>query len=243
MAAYHNVLSKNYEDTFTRMLSEIGKSAIEDISLTSFLPVIGDAYVPGQGLLIIGRAVNGWEQNGWGISELEKYEKCQSRFIAIREQTEKTHMSWVTDLAGPNKIYNTNRSAFWRVIKKIVLELTKIENNWPELIAWTNLCKVSPHQGGNPQGLLWDSQLKSCQELIKMELEELKPLRVLVLAGESWYRPFLKYLEFSPEKANGFVEGFGRRFSEQWVLAKHPQGKNEKLFVSQVIEAFQKLAT
>src|SRR4030067_2277110 len=148
MVACHNIMSRNYEDTYIRMLSEIGKSKIKNVPLTAFWPVIGNAYIPGKGCLIIGRAVNGWEKLGWEISELADDEKCHIRANAIRTVTEEMSMSWVQKLAGPNDVYNTNLSSFWRVIKQVVLEFNKADNNWSELIAWTNLCKVSPHKGG-----------------------------------------------------------------------------------------------
>ncbi|MGB3634426.1 MAG: hypothetical protein WA982_10335, partial [Rubrobacteraceae bacterium] len=73
------------------------------------------------------------------------------------------------------------------------------------------------------------------------ELETYAPKYVLVLAGKGWYKPFTDYLgiEIESINKNKFAEGVGLSKDRTWVFAKHPQGKQEDCFVSEVDEAFK----
>jgi hypothetical protein len=69
------------------------------------------------------------------------------------EPSDRCRMLRVTDLAGKTgHRYNTNRSAFWRVLRSLTLEPTDAElADWPSALGWTNLCKVSLATGWEPR--------------------------------------------------------------------------------------------
>lgn len=58
-------------------------------------------------------------------------------------------------------------------------------------MAWSNLCKVAPCDGGNPNDRLYAEQLDACRELLRRELDELRPALTVVLAGIDWFWDFL----------------------------------------------------
>jgi len=108
-------------------------------------------------LMVVGRAVNGWDDLMWNKNELRTPEEIHPRVVTARqsaESTDKCPMQWVNDCWRCNKIgsYNTARSPFWRVIRRVALELgvAKSEEQWPSYIQWTNLYKISPKVTGNP---------------------------------------------------------------------------------------------
>jgi hypothetical protein len=237
-------LSKAYETEFERTLEDVAMAATElEVPLAPFWPLRGDAY--DGGLLVIGRSVNGWIES-WTAAQLRD---PSIRRLAVEhmrsdaQPADRCRMAWVTDLAGPNDIYNTNRSAFWRVLRRIVLSDTHSgvdAGRWSSRLVWTNLYKVSPGAGWNPGSDLQRAQCRSAIELLRREIEEFAPRRVLALTG-SWIGPFVDGLGLNLAARTGLVEGIGRQADCAWVVAKHPMVKPEGPFVGKVLAAFAEL--
>ena len=237
-------LSQEYETVFERALEEVATAATElDVPLAPFWPIRGAAY--DGGLLVIGRSVNGWIES-WTARELRQPDIRRSAVERMRSDAEppdRCRMQWVTDLAGPNAVYNTNLSAFWRVLRRIVLSEPRPELDdarWSSRLAWTNLYKVSPAAGWNPGADLQRAQRRSAIELLNLEVERLAPRRVLALTG-GWIGPFSDGLGLNLTARPGLVEAVGHRGDCPWVVAKHPMRKPEDRFVAEVLAAFRDL--
>jgi hypothetical protein len=238
------VLSQQYETIFERTLEEVALAAPDlDRPLTPFWPVRGGAY--DGGLLVIGRSVNGWIGN-WTARQLREPSVRRSVVETMRSDAEPedgSRMDWVTKLWGARGQYSTRRSAFWRVLRRIVLTDPGAGadlDQWSSRLAWTNLYKVSPRKGGNPHADLRRAQRRSAIELLEIEIEEFAPRRVLALTG-GWIGPFAQELGLAPRSRPGLVEGVAERDGCAWVVAKHPMGKPEDRFVGEVLAAFAEL--
>ena len=238
------MLSQEYEAIFERTLEEVALAATEpNVPLAPFWPIRGAAY--DGGLLVIGRSVNGWIDS-WTARQLREpsiRRAAVERMRSDAEPTDRCRMAWVTDLAGPNDVYNTNRSAFWRVLRRIVLSDTSTgldDARWSSRLAWTNLYKVSPGAGWNPGADLQRAQRRSAIELLLREIEEFAPRRVLALTG-GWIGPFWDGLGLKLDPRSGLVEAVGEKGDCAWVVAKHPMVKPEGPFVSEVLAAFAEL--
>ena len=206
-------------------------------------------------LMVFGRAVNGWEA-GHAASELVS-EAQRKKVIAemndYSEPPDKCPMRWVTDAQGA-KEYNTNKSAFWRVIRMTTADLS-IANcqspNWSSYLIWSNLYKVSPKEKGNPSSRLKRIQLEYCKKLLAEELSHFSPKRLLFLAGMDWIEPFIEneLISFKLKPHGSYAELYGRVFvhssgqSIPAVVAKHPQGKPERELVDEIISAFSAIGT
>lgn len=219
--------------------------------LTGFLPMVGREY-SGQ-LMVVGRAVNGWDD---GISPAQlKDETARLEYgkEILKSVTENMGadcpMLWVTKPPKTEKDYNANKSAFWRVIKTVVgrLKIADVKNepiNWPSHLVWSNLYKIAPSTGGNPNTSLRRAQFEACKKLFYWEVEKYAPKRILFLSGWDWVEPFLveawQDKVLTPEKS--FVEASGHiKFGSHiasCVVARHPQGNNETAWVDEVISAF-----
>ena len=239
------MLSRGYEMVFERTLEQVAMAATDlDVPLAPFWPVRGAAY--DGSLLVIGRSVNGWVED-WTARQLRVPAVRRSAVETMRldaEPVEGCRMRWVTDLWGARDGYNTHRSAFWRVLRQIVLsDLSPGADvdHWSSRLVWTNLYKVSPALGWNPGADLQRAQRQSAIELLKLEIEEFAPRRVLALTG-GWIDPFSDGLGLSLHTRTGHVEAVGERGACAWVVAKHPMGKPEDQFVSEVLAAFAELA-
>jgi hypothetical protein len=239
---------------FKRLLTHVGEnySRLPSARLTGFLAMVGGQY-DGE-LMVIGRAVNGWnDEYGW----LPKDLVSPARVGAVAEQTlgsvtdsNDCPMRWVIRKWGWREKYSTRRSAFWRSIRKTVqgLALADIEgDHWSSCLAWSNLYKIAPAEHGNPSSALGSLQRELCKELLVSEICSLNPRRILFLTGLDWATPFLGgWARLPHETPEGpFVKaiavtdlrgpGQGRV-----VVAVHPQGKKESLWVNEVLAAFCK---
>lgn len=236
--------SPDYEPTFDRMHEQVARAAADpDVPLVPFWPLRGAAY--DAELLVIGRSVNGWVED-WTARKLVDPTTRRSAIDLLRtdaEPPDSCRMRWVTDLWGASEGYNTHRSAFWRVLRRILLSdpaTAADPDHWSSRLVWTNLYKVSPAVGWNPGADLQRAQRASAIDLLKLELAEFAPRRVLALTG-GWIDPFAVDLGLSLDRRPGLVEGVGHVDGRSWVVAKHPMRKPEDRFVDEVMSAFADL--
>ena len=195
--------------------------------------------------MVIGRACN-WEELPKEPPEGEDWEGV------ARKAATRWPMSWVTDQWGSRKHdYNTARSAFWRVIRRVSLELLGDaigeKEDWPTHLAWSNLYKVSPYDA-NPGARLRDAQRDGCKELLKLEIRTFRPKRVLFLTGWDWAEElFCAPPEACEREGARFVDRVWHQSPDpesgsaisRFVVARHPQGKKEDQWVAEVLQAFR----
>ena len=232
-----------------RILAPIGAVA-ETLSrheLSGFLAARGKKY---RGcLMVVGRAPNGWEVSAYP----EEFATCAGREKFTREVQESVDgpdpMAWVQKQWGATDCYNTQQSAFWRVIRRVTQCLCSTGGNgedWPSHLVWSNLYKVSPAEGGNPGNVLSNTQLPGCKELFQLELETYRPQRLLLLTGwDNWAEWFLDQDQLAPDDVAGmdYVERvgtivLGQEHQIRVVVACHPQGRTEETWSGEVLEAF-----
>lgn len=185
-----------------------------------------------EGLLMVGRATNGWIEPK-DVDDLLDYS-----FKNVEP------MKWVNDDAGRKAGYNPRRSAFWRIVAGIGKSFYSDE--WFSYIAWSNLCKVAP-QAGNPGDPLYYAQLKTCQKIFETEIEVLHPKAVILFTGYNWAKDFLTYLNggVQPENEESWSKYECKVFLIKkiyYVLTEHPQGKKENRRKQTLIELLRKLA-
>lgn len=188
------------------------------------------------GILFVGRATNGWITDSQDVNVL--FGNTEDRIFNRSDQ-----MTWVENNAGANgNSYNTNRSAFWRVIRQVTQSFYPKEH-WSSYVAWSNVCKVAPFAGGNPNDSLYYAQLDTCQKILEIEIEILSPRVVVFFTGNSWSRDFLKHLnhgqELNPVDEKSWcgykcmvylIDGV------TYIQTEHPQGKNETSHVNCIEE-------
>lgn len=176
-------------------------------------------------ILFIGRAVNGWVSDSQDVEVM--FGKSEKSIFERKDQ-----MQWVENLWGNKSGYNTNNSAFWRVIKQVSTHYHK--DNWSSHIAWSNLCKVSPFEGGNPSEILYQSQLETNKIILQQEMDFLSPDIVILLTGESWANDYMRsFNNGNPTRSitqfewNGYIAKLYCFDNRLFVRSEHPQGKSE----------------
>lgn len=235
-------MPEDYDALYSRLLADAAKAAKDPLAqVTPFWPIGGWKY--DGSLMVIGRSVNGWINN-WPIGELLSDPVRDQLVRSARgdaERMDRCRMLWVTDLAGKTTHhYNTNRSAFWRVLRALTFELTSADpTDWPSHLAWTNLYKLAPAGGWNPGADLQLSQRDATIALLRAEIDALRPQRVVALTGRWWIAPFVTALGIEVAWREGLVEGVGMYGQTKIVVAKHPMGKPHDRLVAGVLEAFR----
>jgi hypothetical protein len=210
------------------LLKNIQNESNPDLSL--FFPQVRDSYFGiDNKILFVGKCVNGCDKKitlDLNIDELFKEIKNDEQ------------LRWVED----NKIkrYNTNKSAFWRLIKAISKTNLK-EGEWYDNIAWTNLYKISPSKSGNPTAYWKKEQREKCKKILTKEIECFAPKYVIFLTS-GWESCFLEQIEkfnnkkWSEYKWNKYVTKYKEIDNRYFILSEHPQGKLEEPHVKAIVE-------
>lgn len=229
---YHQLANAIYKD----------RVQLGNLMLAFFSPLRGRDYA--RGLMVVGRAVNDWEIN-FRPSELSNPQVLIDRLSHVADPSARCPMLWVTDLEGNTKGYNTRRSAFWRVVRCLCSNLDIADTskpNWPSHIVWSNLFKVSPAAGGNPNAALRKVQRSICTALLSKEIEIYQPKHLIFLTGIHWAQPFFDSTEFTFSKVGSHHRlTFGLLSSIPTVIADHPQGKKEAELVDQILKCFSSM--
>ncbi len=242
---------KNRIDLFDKLLLMAGeqRATFPEQDLTAFWPMSGSTWK--HELMIVGRAVNGWT-DGWSpVRALDSAGRSDIRTMTFRASQRDCGgcpMLWVSTTWGASEGYNTKRSAFWRVTRRAVNDLGICDHNlpsWPSSLTWTILYKLAPAGGGNPSGGLIRLQHDLCIELLRQEILDYQPARLLFLAGLDWGEPFLNTIgEFAQRwhglgsvQAAGVMKVRGLLPPVRVDVARHPQGKGDGTYVESLREA------
>lgn len=232
-----SIVNKNRKDMIeTIIFKDLYTTLIDDVAgikgeKCAFFPQDGEDYQ--KEIVVIGRACNGYITSSLNIHTL--FGTSEEAIVNRKDQ-----MKWVEDCAGNKDGYNTNKSAFWRVTKRIAQKF--YPNNWYSCIAWSNVCKIAPWKGGNPNNALYYAQLESCKKIFEEEVRQLSPKFVIMFTGEDWAKDFLLYLnkgkelksikELDWDKYKCHVYDINGTF---FILTEHPQGKKEKEHAESII--------
>lgn len=251
-------MSTTEENLFSEhILAPIGEATrtklLPNREVSGFLAAKGRKY-SGE-LMVVGRATNGWEGscfpggNPCKAPYPEKFTDPAFRKKFAREIQMSVSgddpMAWVHQQWGAKNCYNTKRSAFWRVIRRVTVGLNiagESYGDWASHLVWSNLYKVSPNAGGNPSDRLCYRQFQGCKDLFRLELDTYRPQRLLLLTGWNWADGFLCGL-VKVDATGNYVERVGTLPSTDGypisvVVARHPQGKSEEAWSTEVLETF-----
>src|SRR5438128_2361872 len=149
------MLSKKYKELFSESLKSFAKNILAtevdwliEKQFSLFYPSLGKNYSDKCELLVFGQATNGWTPK-WFVHEVQKKsDKLVSESINYSSEDEgKCPLEWVNE----DKYWNSklSHSFFWNVTYKLVkAHYNKTDENWNNIIAWSNLMKIAPADRG-----------------------------------------------------------------------------------------------
>lgn len=256
-------LSTEYESLFDELLACAAdwrprRGAVPE--LTGCWTACGNDYTPGKGLLVLGRATNGFEPS-LAPAELASAPVRAEKLRAIRAMAERPSdgapLCWVDgrgdanpDVARKRALGGTigSRSAFWRVTRALMQKMTPDlpAVGWASHIAWGNLYKLAPNvvggtgEGANPSASLMKHQRPLCLRLLRQEVEEIDPRVVLVIAGEWWYRPFAEGLglDLTPAGQRYVPHVATDSAGRGWIFTNRPEHRPQADFVTEMTSVY-----
>jgi hypothetical protein len=228
--------------------------------LSGFAPHVGSKFETSQSCLFFcGRAVDGWRtftpetlrndnaeiivENIFQVKSTDVEAGCEMNWIL------RNRKAWSDgNKNGSGKSYNYRRSSFWGCARDI---LKKLENNkhvsgeWPQLLAWSNVYKISPKRG-NPSSKLRTIQIPCCEKILKEEIDYLKPKHILFVTGD-WGKKIIASLGIVPnpdfEKYNNktIVQFKGKLDDAKVIIANRPEGFKRADWINEVFQAYQEI--
>ncbi|MDX2128702.1 MAG: hypothetical protein SFU91_06660 [Chloroherpetonaceae bacterium] len=183
--------------------------------------------------LIVGRSVNGWTNYNKNELLLKEGE--------IINRIGNDNLQWTINNWGINygKTYNTKRSAFWRINRKITDLVYQVSDYNFNKLSWTNLYKISNAAGGNPSPKLQALQFDLVKQILIEEIRILEPKYIVFLTGYDWAKPFLienDNIKIELLNQTNYVKAKGSFFNSKFAVGLHPQGKLEMKHAEEILE-------
>ena len=223
-------------DLYKKLIEQIydNKKFYTEKELCIWPSCVGKEY--NNELMIVGRAGNGGEIC---IDKTES-EYSDNLLNEINDNLNRG-LQWVIDRWGNKNFgYNTKKSAFWRLSKKLSYKLVDNSDFVFNKIVYSNLYKVSNYSGGNPSSGLIKIQIDICREILMKEIEIYKPKIIVFLTGWSWAKDFLENIKnIMINTTNQYVEFVGHCGDAMIIVSQHPQAKPEKEHCEAIINEFE----
>jgi hypothetical protein len=226
-----NIIEKRLKDALYPLYEDLLRIEQSKESCT-FCVQWGKDFPEEGGVLFVGKAVNEWFSNETKMSVLFGMEDMSKRIFARDDQ-----MVWVKNNdRGFGKPYDVNRSAFWRVVKRICNQ-----EDWYKHVAWTNLYKRAPAGGNNPTLKDRCHQWPVCEQIFNKELEILLPKYVIMFTS-GWEQDFALFQNTKPEarvawgKKKKYCTCRYKKGNTRFIVSHHPQGKDEQSHADAILE-------
>lgn len=191
---------------------------------TDFYPSIGVPEGGKVDLLVYGQAVGGWHRELDFAQDDLKGRTEESRSYSNTAIGDHSPLEWVNVLwsDGEKKRYTpeeqahyvlreneyrAHRSFFWQVTTKLLAPRHTLldDRHWTRHMVWSNLYKITPQwweqkdgnstkRSANPTEADRILQRPECIDLVRMELNELRPKACVVLTNDAWWAHFRRGL-------------------------------------------------
>ena len=210
--------------------------------LSTHVPVKGNRYADEKQikLMVVGRALNGWEKNY--AEDREEYTKQRIGELSKQDRFDKD--KWIEkETARP----------FWNYTKSILERLldNKLGTDWYQSILWSNLYPVSYSGGGNPSEMLKYIEFDTAKKLFETQIKVYEPTHVVIMTDwEGWFFLPKKYnlsnddqfLPIAPDiNSEKVIKGKGIFENSRVVVTRRPEFISKDKFVNAVVDAFKSL--
>lgn len=207
----------------------------------SFFPIEGEKYgEPGSiKILFYGQATNGWNTE-FDVTTIDIVKLLETTILVSRpDEGESDPLKFINQ-----EWSRFSKSFFWNVVYKFTNQLNRKEINdfsWTNNIAWSNLMKIAPFEGGNPNNIEFEAQLEFSKKLFDFELEFLKPDIVILLTNWEWAKYFLNEDEFvKPTDTTEWIENTSKSDRPKLIVTKRKHVGSNSMCVKELFEILDK---
>ena len=232
-------LAERLYPLYQKMWDELPQELKEPDDLVPFVAQWGAKFPKEKhkGLLVIGKANNGW--GGEGNDYIEEIFSDKG-FNDLKSRD--THwMEESYDGPLPGGSWYGKRSAFMRMIHNLSINLYKDETNWASHIAYSNLYKIVSGESGNPSEALKEIEFEECTKILQTELEILSP-RVALFLTSGWEEPFMQkifgtqYLNNAQTLDWGYTTQYITKDGQTLIFSPHPERKDESAHLETLLQ-------
>lgn len=157
--------------------------------LTICPAIAGSDYQKG-GIMVVGRAINGWCPLQGSVVEhdiIERLKRCESCTLdwVVGKNTWEHCKASGCPFANDDRVDGRSQlTPFWQMTKFICAKHGIKEEEWYKKIVWSNLYKVSYEGGGNPVDF-YDEQIEECEQILIEEIKEYNPSMIYFITESS----------------------------------------------------------
>lgn len=210
-------LSSKYDERYQAHLEEFQGKFVEtfpdpkETAFTDFYPALGVPLGSDVDFLMYGQAVGGWHDAIDLRTAVPPGRGEASKSFSNTPYGSDSPIDWVNarwskgDLAQitnehqrkyyeqKDSEYWAGRSFFWQVTTKVIQgyygNTEPHDWSWSKKLVWSNLYKIA-RQKENPLDDVKVLQRRGAVELVRRELEELRPKFCIALTSDTWWAPF-----------------------------------------------------
>lgn len=254
------LLSEDYDKIFKKNIEVFKKNNEGTKEYDVFYPSFGITDKKECDFIVYGQSIKGWTPQITDKVDIDELTQCAKNFsngyfeghtpldwinIYWSSSTYKTHIVTKEEKEFyPEIKYSACRSFFWNVTYKLISKYYNYDYNswdWSKKIVWSNLYKIAPSERKNPDEFECKWQEKISIELVKKELDELKPRFCIVLTNDPWWEPFRNKIGTSKvsfiKDSNGIIQSIEKYKNTLIIVTSRPySGGKSELYVEELIK-------
>ena len=227
---------------------------IKEKRLTACPCFVGNKYKESPlRLMVVGRAVNGWEVDADQCTSLENtLDVILHQKDRFEDVVKVEGVPYIHPETNENKVYHYSTSRFWRLIQ-YVLEEAGEGTNFHQKIVWSNLYKVAPYVTGNPSWRLVKPNMQTYIDCLVEEIHTYTPTHILFVTGMDYLNPWAKEPQFGAQLGvgkNNQTQFEDRQYESgifgnaKIVVCGRPEGKSYegiRTMAREILQEFRKL--
>ena len=221
--AYNSIMADGISETCDGIFAGYGNDAYS-CEFDLFYPLFGEDFYKERNLIVYGQATNGSSPKfRIPLNEPIQAERLVAEAIDYSRDGEKCPLEWINE-DWTNNEYGLSSSFFWNVTYKLAKSFyNRTDADWNNIIAWSNIMKIAPSAGGNPDAVVMQAQRKMASRLFLKELEDLKPRNAVLLTNlNTWAKPLLDYsqIPYSDVRDSEFIEAYADFSGTRIIVTK-----------------------
>lgn len=224
-----------------KLVLDFSKTAIQkpDLELIKkkyclFYPMIGKDYNERKALMVYGQYVNEWQPTFKTTANKANIETVVKKAFDYSTVKKGCSLQWVNNQWIKQNLF---RVLLWNITYKLAMEqYGRTEDDWNNIIAYSNLYKIAPSELMSPTAEELAAQTHDCANLFKEELSILQPKNVLIITNlKDWAAPILKNagIKFTTRSAE-YVQATAAYRGSQLIITDKPFAANHQRFINEV---------
>lgn len=233
ISVYNLSLEKTVLDLAKGLEQADNKQLIKD-KYCLFYPMIGKDFEEKRELLIYGQQVSDWKPQfnlTKNTRQIEEIVKKAHEYATVKRGCA---LDWVNKYWIKQNLY---RSFFWNIANKLSVErYGRTDDDWTNILAYSNLVKVSPVGDEPLPPEVFQAQIHNSAHLLKEELSILQPKNVLLITHlHNWAEPVLRTAGIKYEThTGGYVQATSAYRGSRIIVTEKPFNANHRKFLDEV---------